>query len=200
MFDEPFRARFAAVSRPAAEWLTRAGVTPNQVTVAAGMLGVAAASLVASGYPRGALAVWLASRVADGMDGAVARAAGSSSALGGFLDITLDMTAYVAMVLGFAVAYPALNQAWLWILAGYVLVITTTLALSDAAGVARRQVSTTNRTFQFTPGLTEAGETTVMYTLWILFPEQLYWLAWVWAAALLVTSAQRAYLGWRLLR
>ncbi|MBA3270571.1 MAG: hypothetical protein H0T71_08650 [Acidobacteria bacterium] len=65
--------------------------------------------------------------------------------------------------------------------------------------MARRQISTTNRTFQFTPGLTEAGETTVMYTLWALFPEHLYWLAWAWAAALVVTSVQRVYLGWRLL-
>lgn len=199
MFDEPFRARFSAASRPAAEWLARAGVSPNQITIAAGILGITAASLVASGYPRSALAVWLASRVADGMDGAVARAAGSSSAFGGFLDITLDMAAYVAMVLGFAVAHPTLTPAWLCILAGYVLVITTTLALSDAAGVAQRRVSTTNRTFQFTPGLTEAGETTGMYALWILFPDALWWLAWVWAAALLATSAQRAYLGWRLL-
>lgn len=200
MLDEAFRARFAPLSRPAAEWLARAGVTANQVTIAAAALGVAAAALVASGCPRTALAVWLASRLADGLDGAVARVAGTSSAFGGFLDITLDMAAYVAMALGFAVAYPASSQAWLWILAGYVLVITTTLALSDAAGTAERRVSGTNRTFQFTPGLTEAGETNVMYALWALFPEHLYWLTWVWATALFVTSAQRVYLASRLLR
>lgn len=200
MFDEPFRTRFAVVSRPAADWLIRLGVTPNQVTVAAGALGLAAAGLVASGHPRTALVVWLTSRLADGMDGAIARAAGSSSAFGGFLDITLDMAAYVAMVLGFAVANPAESRAWLGILAGYVLVITTTLALSDAANAARRRVSSGNRTFQFTPGLTEAGETNAMYALWVLFPAHLPWLTWVWAAALLATSAQRLHLGWRLLR
>lgn len=199
MFDEPFRARFAAIGRPAADRLTRAGITANQITIAAAMLGFAAAWLIASGYPRTALAVWLASRIADGIDGVIARAAGSSSAFGGLLDITLDMAAYVAMVLGFAVAYPTLHQAWLCILTGYVLVITTTLALSDAVGVARRAAGG-NRTFHFTPGLTEAGETTVMYALWILFPTAVWWLAWVWAAALVATSAQRLYLGWRLLR
>ena len=200
MFDEPFRARFSRILHPAAVWLTRSGVTPNQVTIAGGLLAVAAAFVVANGYPRSALMVWLVSRVADGMDGAVARASGSSSAFGGFLDITLDMAAYVAMVLGFAVAYPNLHHAWLCILAGYVLVITTTLALSDAARVAHRRVSTTNRTFQFTPGLAEAGETTVMYTLWALFPEHLHWLVWVWTAALCATSVQRSYLAWQVLR
>ncbi|MEO5896937.1 MAG: CDP-alcohol phosphatidyltransferase family protein [Vicinamibacterales bacterium] len=200
MFDEPFRTRFAAISRPAADWLTRAGITANQVTITACLLGVTAAGLVASGHPYLALAVWLVSRVADGLDGAVARVAGPSSAFGGFLDITLDMAAYVAMVLGFATAHPALHQAWLCVVAGYVLVITTTLALSDAAGVEQRRVSTTDRTFQITPGFTEAGETSVMYTLWILFPAQVWWLAWVWAAALVATGVQRIHLGWRLLR
>lgn len=200
MLDEPFRARLVPVSRPAAEWLIRCGVTANQVTIAAFVLGVTAAVLVASGFPRTALAVWLTSRLADGLDGAVARAAGTSSAFGGFLDITLDMAAYVAMVIGFAVAHPASSQAWLWILAGYVLVIATTLALSDAAGAAARRVSGTNRTFQFTPGLAEAGETNVMYALWTVFPEHVPWLAWVWAAALLVTSAQRVYVASRVLR
>lgn len=200
MLDEPFRARFASVSRPTAAWLTRAGVTANQLTVAAGALGVAAAVLVASGHTWMAMAVWLTGRLADGLDGAVARASATTSPFGAFLDITLDMTAYVAMVLGFAVAYPSVSHAWGWILAGYVLVITSTLALSDAAGRDQRRISGTNRTFQFTPGLVEAGETNVMYVLWALLPEHLPWLTWVWAAALFVTAAQRVALASRLLK
>lgn len=43
------------------------------------------------------------------------------------------MAGYTAMVLGFAVAHPEYWPAWGSVLAGYVLVITTTLALSDAA-------------------------------------------------------------------
>ncbi len=199
MFDEPFRARFATASRPVATWLARRGVTADQVTLAAFVLGLTAAALIALGFPRSGLALWLTSRVADGLDGAVARAAGSTSAFGGYLDITLDMAAYTAMVAGFGLAHPALGVAWIAVLAGYVIVITTTLALSDAAGVAGRRVSVTDRTFQFTPGLTEAGETNAMYTLWVLLPEHLPFLVWVWAAALLATGVQRTYLAWRVL-
>jgi phosphatidylglycerophosphate synthase len=199
MFDEPFRIRFAAISGPAGAWLARRGVSPNHVTGVAFVTGIGAAWLVAAGHPYGALAMWLASRVADGLDGAVARAAGATSALGGYLDITLDMAAYAAMVVGFSVAYPAFNTAWISILAGYVLVITTTLALSEAAALAGRRVSATNRTFQFTPGLAEAGETTGMYTLWLLLPQYLEPLAWVWAVALLATGVQRTCLAWRVL-
>lgn len=200
MLDEPFRARFASVSRPMTEWLTRVGITATQLTVAAGGLGVAAAVLVAIGHSYLAMAVWLTGRLADGLDGAVARASTTTSPFGAFLDITLDMTAYVAMVLGFAVAYPDSSHAWPWILSGYVLVITSTLGLSDAAHRDQQKVSSTDRTFQFTPGLVEAGETNVMYVLWALFPEHLPWLTWVWAAALLVTTAQRVLRASRLLR
>jgi len=199
MFDEPFRARFATASRPVASWLARTGVTPNQVTLAAFVLGIAAATLVAVGFPHTGLALWLTSRVADGLDGAVARAADATSAFGGFLDITLDMAAYAAMVAGFAIAHPALGVAWIAVLAGYVIVITTTLALSDLARAGGQMVSATDRTFQFTPGLTEAGETNVMYAIWIFLPDHLPFLVWVWAAALFATGVQRTYLAWRML-
>jgi phosphatidylglycerophosphate synthase len=200
MFDEPFRARFAASARPAARAVAGAGVTPNQITIAACALGGIAALLVGSGHTHWGLAVWLASRLLDGLDGVVARESGRTTAFGGYLDITLDMIAYAAMVLGFARLHPAESLAWAAVLAGYIVVITTTLALSDAATATSREVSRTDRTFQFTPGLTEAGETTVMYVLWILFPAHVGWLAWVWVVALLATGVQRSVLAWRTLR
>jgi hypothetical protein len=104
------------------------------------------------------------------------------------------------MVVGFAVAHPDLGIVWPVILLGYVLAITTTLALSAAAAALGRSVSETDRTFQFTAGVAEAGETTVMYVLWVLFPGWLGWLAWIWVAMILVTVIQRSWLAWRVLR
>jgi phosphatidylglycerophosphate synthase len=199
MLDEPFRVRFAPLVRPAARRLAGAGVTANHVTVASFVIATAGAAVLASGRPFAGLALWIASRVGDGLDGAMAREAHTDSAFGGYLDITLDMAAYVGMVLGFASLHPDHMFAWLCVLAGYVVVITTTLALSDSARAANRQVSATNRTFQFTAGLTEAGETNVMYTLWVLFPQHIGWLVWVWVLALAVTCVQRTVLARRLL-
>ena len=160
-----------------------------------------AAWAIASGRPAAGLALWIGSRIGDGLDGAVARVTQSNSPFGGYLDITLDMAAYAAMVIGVCrSSIPSHVLAWLAILAGYIVVITTTLALSDSARAANRTVSTTNRTFQFTAGLTEAGETSVMYALWVVFPQHVGWLVWVWVAALAVTSVQRTYLAWRVLR
>lgn len=200
MFDEPFRRRFAAWASPLAPPLARAGVTPNGITVLTFAAALAAAILVATGRPLTGAAVWVVSRIGDGLDGVLARHTGRATAFGGYLDITLDMAGYAAMVLGFAVAHAALAVAWMAVLAGYILVITTTLALSDAARHAGRRASTTDRTFQFTPGYTEAGETTVMYVLWAIFPAQVPWLVWVWVAALGATVLQRTYLAARLLR
>lgn len=200
MFDEPFRARFQRLVDPLVHALDGAGATPNQITVVTFIVAITAAAIVAAGHPLVGIVVWLFSRIGDGLDGALARAAGTATPFGGFLDITLDMAAYAAMVLGFAHIHPELAVAWAAVLFGYVMVITTTLALSDAAGVIGRRVSDTDRTFQFTPGLTEAGETNVMYVLWAIFPNHLSWLVWVWVAALVATAIQRTHLAWRVLR
>ncbi|HXG55023.1 MAG TPA: CDP-alcohol phosphatidyltransferase family protein [Vicinamibacterales bacterium] len=200
MFDESFRARFAGWVKPLAPPLARLGVTANHVTVVSFLLTLVAAALIADGRALAGLAIWILSRIGDGLDGVLARDAAQTSAFGGYLDITLDMAGYAAMVVGFAVTHPALWLAWLAVLAGYTVVITTTLALSDAARGSGHQVSLTNRTFQFTPALTEAGETSVMYGLWVVFPEHVPWLVWVWVAALAFTTVQRTVLAWRLLR
>jgi hypothetical protein len=48
--------------------------------------------------------------------------------------------------------------------------------------------------------MAEAGETTVMYVLWVVFPAWLGWLAWIWVAMILVTVVQRSWLAYRVLR
>lgn len=199
MFDEPFRQRIAPVLARLAAPLARRGVSPNHITILACVLGLSAAALVAAGWPRAGVTLWLVSRVGDGLDGALARKSQRTSAFGGYLDITLDMTAYAAMVVGFAVTAPGLWLAWLAVMAGYVLAITTTLALSDAGRASGRDVSGTQRTFQFTSGIAEAGETSAMYVLWAFFPGQLEWLVWIWVAALGLTAVQRTIAARRLL-
>jgi phosphatidylglycerophosphate synthase len=200
MFDEHFRARFQPIIRPLVPALARRQITPNHITVAAFLVGIAAAMLVACGRTYVGLAIWLCSRIGDGLDGTLARETNQSTAFGGYLDITLDMAAYAAMGVAFAALYPAFTAQWALVLAGYVVVITTTLALSDAAGRINREVSATDRTFRFTPGFAEAGETNTMYILWVLFPAHIGMLLWIWIAVLIATAIQRTRLAWRTLR
>ena len=65
-------------------------------------LGLAAAGLIAVGAPGWlALLPLLAGRIADGLDGAIARA-GVASDFGGYLDIVADFTFYGAVPFAFA--------------------------------------------------------------------------------------------------
>lgn len=199
MFDERFRGVFAPVVRPPVRALARLGVTPNQVTVAACLLGVGAAVAVGTGHAGVALAAWLAGRVLDGVDGVLAREAGTGTPFGGVLDLTLDMVAYGAMVVGFAVRHPEHPIAWTVMLTGYLLVTTLTLAVASILEGQRARGAHTNRSIAFTPGVAEAGETTIAYVLLILLPGQVRWIAWGWIALLAITVVQRLAFARRVL-
>lgn len=199
MFDEIARRRLAPLMRPTAVWLGRRGVTPSQVTVASLMVGLGAALATAIGWRWAALGLWLASRVGDGLDGVLARTTGRTSAWGGYLDITCDMAAYSGMVVALGVLRPDLQLAWALVLTGYVLAITTTLALAAAAERSGRIVSRTDRTFQFTAGLAEGGETTVVYVICLMLPAATTVAVWVWVVVLGAAAIQRSRLAWRVL-
>jgi phosphatidylglycerophosphate synthase len=199
MFDDSVRPFVARLLGPAGRVLASRGVTPASITWTGFAIAGTGATAIASGLPRLGLALWLASRLADGLDGVVARAGGRQSVLGGYLDITLDMAAYSLMVLAFAHVNPAPPLLWQAILTGYVLAITTTLALSSAAERCARTLAAGNRTFQFTRGLAEAGETSVVYALWVVFPSLVVPIGWMWCALLFATAVQRSWLAYRLL-
>jgi phosphatidylglycerophosphate synthase len=110
MFDDAFRARFQPAVKPLVAWLARGGVTPNAITLATFVIALVGAITVATLDPRAGVVIWLISRVGDGLDGALARATGLTSAFGGFLDITLDMTAYSTMV----VPLPSSTRSTQW--------------------------------------------------------------------------------------
>jgi len=199
MIDESFRQWLARSWSAPAVALHRAGITANQVTVVAAVLGLTAAALVAVQLTWLGIALWLASRLLDGYDGMVARLGASASLFGGYLDITLDMLAYSAMAIAYAVAIPADAVLWMLVLLGYVLAITTTLALSSLAEKADRQLGG-NRSIQFTRALAEGGETTAVYVVIALAPSVSRYVLVVWITLLAVTAIQRTVLARRLLR
>jgi phosphatidylglycerophosphate synthase len=199
MIDEPFRrwlARYAAAPVPL---LHRLGVTPNALSWSGLLLALAATALVAGCAPVPGVLVWLMSRLADGYDGMLARYANSASLFGGYLDLTFDMLAYAAMACAFAYVMPGDRMLWLLVLTGYVLAITTTLALSSLAERADRQLGG-NRSIQFTPGIAEAGETTIVYAAVALVPSYSRGILLVWVVLLIATMIQRTLLARRILR
>ncbi len=199
MLDEPFRRWLTRTASAPAHWMHRRGISPNTVTISATLLGLSAAAFVARGEFVVGLSLWLAGRLLDGYDGLLARLSGQDTLFGGFLDISLDMLAYSAMAVGFAIAMPADVTLWLLVLVGYVMAITTTLALSSLLERADRQLGG-DRSLQFTPALAEGGETTITYALLAVFPSWSSALLMVWIAVLAMTMISRFVLAARLLR
>ena len=141
-----------------------------------------------------ALGLFLINRVLDGLDGAVARAGGGGSDLGGLLDFMADFVVYGGFVVAVAVAEPDARIACTALLATYLL--NNVALLSFASLVVKRQLEFGDeRSLRFTPGLTEGTETIAAYCAFCLIPSRADVVAWVFAAMVLVTVAQRVRLA-----
>jgi phosphatidylglycerophosphate synthase len=110
------------------------------------------------------LALLLASRLLDGLDGSVARLTQPTDA-GGFLDIALDFLFYAAIPLAFAVANPATNALPAAVLLAS-FIGTGSSFLAFAALAEKRGLTNTalpGKSFYFLGGLTEATETITVF-------------------------------------
>ncbi len=176
--------------------LAARGVAADTITLLGFALGMAAAVAIALEAYAAGLALFLLNRVADGLDGAVARAVGPTDR-GGFLDIVLDFLVYAALPLGFALADPAANGLAATVLL-FSFVGTATSFLAYAIFASKRGLSTRlrgHKSIYYLGGLTEGTETTLVFVAMLLLPAWFPWLAWGFAAACVITAATRVYAG-----
>ena len=147
------------------------GVHADHVTLLGFAVGLAAALAIGLRHFDLGLALLLASRLCDGIDGALARLAAPTDR-GGFLDITLDFLFYASIPLGFAFADPAANAlAAAALLAAFIGTATTFLAF--AAVAAKRGLQNAaypGKGLYYLGGLTEATETLTCFVLMCLLP------------------------------
>lgn len=182
---EPFLIRLAAP-------LASIGISSNAITIAGCLIGVLAAVAAANAYFWLALVLVLASRLFDGLDGAVARIVGTTD-YGGYLDIVLDFFFYGAFPLGFVFLDPASNAV-----AGAVLVfsfyVNGASFLAYAIMAEKHGHKTTARgskSIYFTTGLAEASETTAVFAAFCLLPQWFAPLAWIFAFICFYTAFSR---------
>ena len=197
MLDRYLSPLFRPPLQVVARGLVRARVGANTVTLVGFGIGIFAAFLIASGaYSMGAIAL-LASRICDGLDGAVARQTQVTDA-GGFLDITLDFLFYAAIPLGFALANPAENAlAATVLLASFIGTGSSFLAFATlAAKRGVQDLATPDKSFYFLGGLTEATETLAFFVAMCLWPAHFALLAYVFAGLCTATFVTRIWWGW----
>jgi phosphatidylglycerophosphate synthase len=198
MIDAEVRAALAPTLDRIADRLARRGIRPLTVTLTGLVLALAAAVAAALALWGLALALWLVSRLPDGIDGPLARASGGGTPFGGWADISADLAAYGSFVAGCAIGNPDARVACLVLLLTYYVNGGSLLALS-AAATERRIERPDERTFHFTRGLAEGTETIVVHSLMVLVPAWMPALAWGFAAAVVLTIVQRVRLALQVL-
>jgi phosphatidylglycerophosphate synthase len=164
-------------------------------------IGIAAALCIAQQLYLLGWALILASRLLDGLDGAVARLTQPTDR-GAFLDLSLDFLFYASIPLAFAFAAPAANALpAATLLAAFMGTGSSFLAF---AAVAEKRGLKSNafpdKGLYYLGGLTEATETLICFSLMCLWPQHFGWFAYGFAALCGLTIGARLLKGWQQLR
>lgn len=183
-------------------WLAARGASADAITLGGLSLGLGAAGLVWAGFAGLWVAlVLMASRLADGLDGAVARATAKSD-FGGYLDIVCDFAFYGAIPLAFVLRDPTANGvAGAFLLFSFYVNAATFLGYAILA--EKKGLETRNRgekSLYFTAGLMEGTETILCFLILVLWPALFVSVAWVFGGLCLVTAAARIGLAARSFR
>lgn len=200
MLDRAANAALQPLLQAGARAVARAGIGADAVTVAGFAIGLAAAAAIALQSFLVGLALLLISRLADGLDGALARLTEPTDR-GAFLDITLDFLFYASIPLGFAFADPAANALPAAVLLA-AFIGTGSSFLAFAVFAERRGLASDaypTKGLYYLGGLTEATETLACFALMCLWPQHFAWWAYGFAALCALTIATRVIGGARLL-
>jgi phosphatidylglycerophosphate synthase len=190
MIKERFGSSVDRLVLGIAPLVARLPLSANQLTFVGVVISFLSAAAFADGRdPLGAVLLVL-SGFADLCDGIVARARGTQSRAGAFLDSSMDRVSDVAIYAGMAVFAASEADAWrttlvLWALAGAVLTSYTRARAECELG-------------EFKVGLMERAERFLVLIPLALF-DRLDWALWILAIGGTLTSTQRIWVAyWRI--
>ena len=197
MFDARLRPLIDPPLNAVGRWVAARGIGANALTLIGLTVGLAGAGVIAFQQFGAGLALAALNRLLDGLDGVVARATEPSD-LGGYLDIVADFAFYVAVPIGFGIADPANALAALVLVASFVLTGTSFLAFAViAAKRGHETVSHGAKSFFYSTGLAEGGETIAVFAAMCLWPAAFTPIAYGYSALCVLTVFQRSALAAR---
>jgi len=199
MFDSTARKLIDPPLNAIGQNLAARGVTANGVTLTGLGVGLFAALLICVGLPLLALVPLLVSRIADGLDGAVARATQTTD-FGGYLDIACDFLFYGAIPFAFVVMDPAANAvAGAFLLTSFYFNGTSFLGFSILAEKANMETSAQGvKSLYYSNGLLEGTETIGFFVLLCLFSGSFATLAWIFGTLCFATAILRLFAARRI--
>lgn len=191
MLDRAARRLIDPVLAQLAVAAQQRSLTANQITIAGFACGLAAIAATSLQSYESGLLLLLANRLADGVDGALARRVGATD-LGGYLDIVLDFIIYSGMAFAFAVAQPAHALAAAFLIFSFMGTGSSFLAFAIFA--AKRKLdgqAATNKSFYYLGGITEGTETILLFVIILLFPGWFPLAAYVYGTLCWLTTVGR---------
>lgn len=195
MLDAKLRPLIDPPLNAVGRMLAGVGVTANALTFTGLALGLAGAGAIAMGHIGWGLALIIANRVLDGLDGAVARARGPSD-LGGYLDIVADFAFYVSVPLAFGILGAANTLPALVLVASFVLTGVSFLAFAVIAGKRGAETQAHGKkSFFYSTGLAEGAETIAVFIAMCLWPQWFGAIAYAYAGLCVLTVFQRSALA-----
>jgi phosphatidylglycerophosphate synthase len=195
MLDAKLRPLIDPPLKWAGRCLAGVGVTANQLTFAGLALGLGAAVAISLGEVALGLALIIANRLFDGLDGAVARVRGPSD-LGGYFDIVADFAFYVSVPLGFGIMVSDNTLPALVLVGSFVLTGVSFLAFATIAAKRGEQTSVHGtKSFFYSTGLAEGTETIAVFIAMCLFPAWFAVIAFAYAGLCALTMVQRSALA-----
>lgn len=202
MFDSRLRPLIDPPLDRAAAALARAGLSADALTVAGLVAGLAAAAAIVAGAFWLAAALVALNRLADGLDGPLARARGGGTDLGGYYDIVFDFLFYGAIPLAFALHDPGRNAlAAAVLLASFYANGATFLAFAAlAARTARTTTAQGRKAIYYLAGLAEGAETIAVFLAMCILPYRFPAIALAFAALCFVSAAARIVMVRAMLR
>ena len=192
MFDAKLRPLIDPPLNRAGRALAGLGVSANMLTFGGLAVGLGGAASVAFGELWLGLALIIANRVLDGLDGAVARVNGPT-AIGGYFDIVADFAFYVSVPLGFGVLAAQNTLPALVLVASFVLTGVSFLAFAVIAAERGEETAAHgSKSFFYSTGLAEGSETIAVFIAMCLFPAWFAIIAYAYAGLCVLTVLQRS--------
>ena len=189
MFDGNWREAVDRGLTPIGVSLRRTGVTADMVTITGIVMASGAAVAIATGRLRVGFLMLILTGIPDALDGAVAKASGTSSQRGAFFDSVSDRLTDALLFGGIA-----------WYLAdtepGHVMMLPVAV-MSLAMLVSYQRAKAESLGYDAKGGIMERAERFIVLGFGLLFTELLVWTLWVMIVLTGVTAVQRFVKVWR---
>jgi len=167
MIDSKARKFLDPLIDKTADFLIGVGLSANQTTWIAFIIGSFAALLVYLELPLIAVTLLWVSGFLDSVDGSIARKNNNASSWGTVLDITFDRVVEILMIISLALIYPSTHFLMMILLSSIIISMTIFLTVGT---VSKNEGI---KSFYYQAGFAERTEGFIFLTLMTLFPARI---------------------------